>query len=112
MRDGCGDVPHGLVSVMPQTWFTETPSRSNPSIMLGAGAEPAMTSRLSVPAPRFSPSKCCSNFEYSVGTPAVTVTPSVSISSAMFAASIFGPGSTSFAPTIGAACVKPQAPLA
>src|SRR5258707_5246075 len=57
-------------------------------------------------------SKCCNSFAYSVGTPAATVTPSASINSAMLAASIFGPGNTSFAPTIGAACVKPHAPLA
>jgi len=62
-----------------------------------------MTIRCSDPAPCPCASKCCNSFEYSVGTPAVTVTPSASINSAMLAASNFGPGSTSLAPTIGAA---------
>jgi hypothetical protein len=37
-----------------------------------------------------------------VGTPALTVTRSLSISSYRLAPSSFGPGSTSLAPTIGA----------
>src|ERR1700730_17107055 len=80
--------------------------------MLGAGAEPATTIRFREPAPRPAASKCGSSLAYRTGTPPVTVTDSASISSAMLAASIFGPGNTSLAPTIGAACVNPQAPFA
>ena len=93
-----------VVSVMPQPWRTSTSYTSlNLAISALGMAEPPTPVRRMV----LKRSPCCSTCWIRpiqiVGTPALTVTRSVSISSYRLAASRRGPGSTSLAPPISAA---------
>jgi hypothetical protein len=104
-------VPTGLISVMPQPCSTVTPCPSrNARIMDSGTAAPPMTvrSRLSSVLPLLS--RYCRSADQTVGTPAASVTRSSVINRCSVSPSaIFGPGNTSFVPTIGPANGSPQA---
>ena len=88
---------------MPQPWRTSTPySSANLAISDCGIAEPPTAVRRIVVKRSLFASTCCSSASQIVGTPALIVTRSLSISSYRLAPSSFGPGSTSLAPTIGA----------
>ncbi len=97
---------------MPQLVCTRAPSRASIRWIKASGQlEPPMTTRFSSgrsppAASRWSTTAC-----HTVCTPAATVTPSSRISRARLAPSVWRPGSTSLAPTAGAANGRPQ-PLA
>src|SRR5512145_1825881 len=103
-------VPSGLISVMPHAWSTCTPYFCwNSLIIAGGQAEPPITVRFIVENFRPLDSMNASNPCQTVGTPAEQVTFSASNSSYSDLPSRCGPGSTSFAPTIGATYGSPQA---
>ncbi len=103
-------VPTGLSSVIPQAWITCTLWRSwKARIIAGGHAEPPMMVRRIDPNTKSLASTCASRPCHTVGTPAETVTPSLSINSWSEAPSSAGPGNTSFAPTMHAAYGSPHA---
>ena len=96
--------PSGDVSVMPQIWRTWPPSRSSMRLTSAAvGAEPPTAMVLTEVSRPPVWSRWSATPTQMVGTPRRKVTPSASISSAMLAPSSARPGSTSLAPTSGAA---------
>jgi hypothetical protein len=96
--------PSGEVSVIPQIWRTWPPRRfSMREISAAVGAEPptAMVRTEVSFAPVWS--RWSATPTQMVGTPSRKVTPSAAISSATEGPSRARPGSTSLAPTRGAA---------
>ena len=92
-------VPSGT-SVMPHAWRSSTPSFSKRSISGAGTAEPAQITRSSGASVRPLLSASAATPFHRVGTPAENVIPSASIAASTSAGCRFGPGSTSFAPTI------------
>ena len=101
----------GPVSVMPQPWIMATPTVCwNPSISDAGTAEPPAVMHRMEDTSRGSFRRCWSSPIHTVGTPARTVTRSVSMSSASDAGSALNcPANTCRAPAIVAAYGMPHA---
>ncbi len=97
-------VPRGLVSVMPQAWKTSIPkSRSKATTIERGQAEPPTATLRKRLGLRPISAILASSIIHTVGTPALIVTPSLSISSNTEAPSSLAPGITILAPVMGRA---------
>src|SRR6516162_7581535 len=107
------EVPHGPVSVIPQTWQTSTLwSSSSDFSSAEGGAEPATTTRFNLEKVWPTEARCATKPCQMVGTPLANVTPNELMVSASGALSSCKPGSTSAQPVMADANGKPHEPCA